>query len=238
MKTIVLAGGRGTRMESITGGGNKHLLPLWGSTVIEQTTKDLKKDWCIVTTPRDVDAFSDLFPGVPIFRQLQPTGIVDAILSAKPWAYGEPVAVLLGDNLFSEALIPTPIEEGAKVTLAEGYAELTRFGVASLDNTGKVFSIIEKPEPGTLPPAPGGHQVITGYYVFDQTIWDRLYEVELSDRGEKEIVPVLQSYLDEGRLFPRAQLGNWTDIGFCPSSYTALIGVPENWSRGVTPPSR
>ena len=233
MKTIVLAGGKGTRMESITGGGNKHLLPLWDSTVIQQTTRDLERDWCIVTSPRDADVFSQLIPDVPIYQQYEPTGIADAILSAKPFAYREPIAVLLGDNLFSNKIIPSSVSQGAKLTLANGYSQLNRFGVASLDESGNIFSVLEKPKESQLPKSAKEHKVIAGFYVFDATVWDRLYDVGLSERNEKEIIPVLQSYLEEGTLFAGNKFGgNWTDIGVSPKSYEALVGVPENWSRG------
>ncbi len=220
-------------MESVTGGGNKHLLPLWDSTVIQHTTRDLDRDWCIVTSPRDRDTFSQLFPDVPVYPQYEPKGIADAILSAKPFAYHEPIAVLLGDNLFSNKIIPSSVSRGAKLTLANGFSQLNRFGVASLDESGGIFSVLEKPKQSQLPKSATTHKVITGFYVFDATVWDRLYDVGLSERGEKEIMPVLQSYLEEGTLFAGNKFGgNWTDIGVSPKSYEALVGVPENWSRG------
>jgi glucose-1-phosphate thymidylyltransferase len=218
-------------MANITLGGNKHLLPLWDRTVIHATTEGLQ-DFCLVTNPEAFDEMSYLFPSVPVFLQTEPRGIADAILSAKALCYQQPISVLLGDNLFTGPLNPLPVETGARVTLFDHPEWRNRFGVACLSQDGDIYRIEEKPEEPI--PAPGGVRVITGLYSFDASVWDRLYAVGMSSRNEKEIMPVLQSYLAEGTLNYREHQGQWTDLGTSPSSYTRVLDHPNVWDRRLS----
>jgi len=146
--------------------------------------------------------------------QDKPKGIAHAILACDEFISEEPVAVVLGDNIFfGPGLTPrlrkaAEIKEGAKIFCYQ-VADPERFGVAEIDSGGRVLSLEEKPK------QPSSNYAVTGLYYFDNRLIEIAQQVECSSRGEYEITSVNRTYLEEGTLSAEI-LGRgyaWLDTG-------------------------
>lgn len=243
MKGIVLAGGAGTRLNPVTLGSSKQLLPIYDKPMVYFPISTLMmaeiRDILIITTPHDHDAFERLLGngnqfGVNLTYAVQPRpeGLAQAFLIADECGFldgTEPCALVLGDNIFHGAGfkdILLEAKEHAEEDLVEngdatvfGYYvnDPERYGIAEFDEDGNCLSIEEKPE------EPKSNYAVVGLYFFPPDVVERARMVRPSKRGELEITSINQMYLVEGRLhvekLPRGFA--WLDTGTFDSLYQA-----------------
>jgi glucose-1-phosphate thymidylyltransferase len=218
MKCIVLAGGKGTRMSSMTQGANKHLLMIDEKrTVIERSVDQLPSnaDVCVVTTARDAQTMRDLLDVDHVVVQRHPDGIADAMNCAREWAKGEAVTLLLGDTLF-DALPALEERKIGSMLFTAHHDSPTQFGCVTVDEKRFVVSIVEKPKV-----APKACEVSTGLYSFDASIWTRLRFARRNRRGEFDLTHVLRTYIDERALCASLVTLHWNDLGTSPRVFSA-----------------
>jgi glucose-1-phosphate thymidylyltransferase len=222
MKGIVLAGGTGSRLFPLTKITNKHLLPIYDKPMIYypiQTLVDAGiREILLVTGGRNSGDFLRLLANGKEFglKHLNYTyqegegGIADALSLAEHFADGEKICVVLGDNII-EKNIRSAAEDferqksGAKILLKE-VTDAPRFGVAEIKD-GKVIGIEEKPE------KPKSTYAVTGIYMYDETVFEKVRDLVPSRRNELEITDVNNAYIREGTMTFSYLDGWWTDAG-------------------------
>ncbi|SPP65617.1 sugar phosphate nucleotidyltransferase [Nitrospira lenta] len=235
MKGVVLAGGLGTRLLPLTKVTNKHLLPIYDRPMIYYPIQALVnagiRDIMLVTGGNNAGDFLKLLGNGKEFglRHLNYTyqegegGIADALRLAEHFADGEPICVILGDNIIeghvayaAEAFRQQKI--GAKILLKE-VKDPQRFGVPVLDGE-RVVKIEEKPA------HPRSAYAVTGLYFYDAQVFDIIKTLKPSGRGELEITDVNNAYIAAGTLTWDLLDGWWTDAGTIESLHLAneLVG--------------
>jgi glucose-1-phosphate thymidylyltransferase len=226
MRGIILAGGTGSRLHPLTKVTNKHLLPVYDEPMIYYPIKTLVqtgiKEILIVSGPGHAGDFLNLLGsgkdfGVKFTYEIQEEagGIAQALGLAESFANGEPVVVILGDNIFeddfSEAI--QSFITGAKIFLKQ-VPHNKRFGVPILEGE-RVVAIEEKPSEPKSPYA------VTGLYVYDTTVFDIIKTLKPSGRGELEITDVNNFYIKKGDMGSSLVSGFWSDAGTFSSLFTA-----------------
>ena len=224
-KGIILAGGSGTRLYPLTIGLSKQLLPVYDKPMIYYPLSVLMlaniRDILIITTAEDQAQFKNALGdgsqwGVTLSYEIQPSpdGLAQAFILAEDFLNGAPSALILGDNIFFGHGLPEVLkhadtcEKGATVF---GYhvTDPERYGVVGFDESGRVTSIIEKPQD------PPSNYAVIGLYFVDETAPSRTKRLSPSARGELEITDLLNSYLKDGDLQVE-QMGRgfaWLDTG-------------------------
>ncbi|MBW6506673.1 MAG: glucose-1-phosphate thymidylyltransferase RfbA [Rhodobacteraceae bacterium] len=224
-KGIILAGGSGTRLYPITTGVSKQLMPIYDKPMIYYPLSVLMlagiREIAIITTPRDQEQFrralgdgSQWGLALSYVAQPHPGGLAQAYTLTEDFLAGAPSCMVLGDNIFfGHGLAEMLSEADARSTGGTifGYhvADPERYGVVAMDATGKVTGIVEKPE---VPPS---DYAVTGLYFLDGQASERARRVQPSQRGEMEIVSLLEMYLNEGTLEVK-RMGRgfaWLDTG-------------------------
>ena len=245
MKGIVLAGGIGSRLYPLTRVTNKHLLPVYDKPMIFyplQTLVDAGiRDILIVTGGQNAGDFLRLLQNGKEFglQQLSfayqegESGIADALRLAEPWAKGDKICVVLGDNIIESDVRDAATsfdqqDKGAMVMLKE-VPDPERFGVPVIEN-GCVVRIEEKPK------RPLSSYAVIGIYFYDATVFDRIRGLKPSGRGEYEITDINNSYIAEGTLRHTLLEGWWTDAGTFESLWHASNMVREKVARSVQEP--
>ncbi len=224
MRGVILAGGTGTRLHPCTLVTNKHLLPVFNKPMIyyplETMIKSGIKDILIVTGGESVSHFMQLLGsgekfGVDITYKIQdgPKGIAHALLLAENFAQGKKLAVILGDNVFEDAVITGDMlkEDGMASIFIKEVEDAHRFGVATVGNGGNVISIEEKPK------NPKSKYAVTGLYVYPADVYDFIRTLKPSARGELEITDVNNFYIKNKRMNSIKLDGFWSDAGTFPS---------------------
>ncbi len=233
MKGIVLAGGQGTRLYPITKVVCKQLLPIYDKPMIYYPISTLKdagiKDILIISTPKSIHLFEELLGcgaqyglNFSYLVQENPNGIAEAFIIAEDFINQDPVALILGDNIFWGASLSSQL----KKCIAEqaschifGYMvkEPKRYGVLEFDENHNVKDIIEKPK------NPPSRYAVTGLYFYDSNVVNVAKSLKPSKRGELEITDVNKIYLNEKKL--QVHLFNpglvWLDTGTMDSLYEA-----------------
>jgi glucose-1-phosphate thymidylyltransferase len=222
MKGVVLAGGTGSRLFPLTKITNKHLLPVYDKPMIYypiQTLVDAGiEDILIVTGGRNAGDFLRLLANGKEFGlthldytyQEGEGGIAEALGLAHHFGAGHRLCVILGDNII-QGSIREAVEDfrkqpsGAKILLKE-VEDAERFGVAEMAD-GKILGIEEKPK------NPKSNLAVTGIYMYDETVFDKVQKLKRSDRGELEITDVNNAYIAEGSMTFAQLDGWWTDAG-------------------------
>jgi glucose-1-phosphate thymidylyltransferase len=209
-KGILLAGGSGSRLYPLTRAVNKHLLPVYDKPMIYYALSTLMlagiRDILLITTPRDVPSFERLLGdgsrlGISLRYAVQerPEGLAQAFVIGREFIGADPVALVLGDNIFYGQGFQTILakaasrHEGATV-FAYPVKDPRRYGVIELDDQGQPLSIVEKPEQ-TM-----SNLAVTGLYFYDNAVVDIAAQLRPSARGELEITDVNRVYLESGRL--------------------------------------
>lgn len=236
MKGVILAGGLGTRLFPLTKITNKHLLPVYDRPMIYYPIETLVnagiEDIMIVTGGRKSGDFLSLLGNGKDFglKHLNYTyqegegGIAEALGLCAHWAAGEPVVVVLGDNLI-ERNIKGAVDQfraqgkGGKVLLKEVH-DPERFGVATMDGD-RVARIVEKPR------EPESNLAVIGIYMYDARVFEIIKTLKPSDRGELEITDVNNWYIEDGSLTADVLEGWWTDAGTFQSLHHASKLVAE-----------
>jgi glucose-1-phosphate thymidylyltransferase len=221
-KGVILAGGEGTRLRPMTCIINKHLLPLYDRPMINHVIEKFKQsgiyDILIVTGHNNAGGFIDLLGngeelGVRLSYKFQNKsgGISHALALAEDFTNHDKFLAILGDNYFDknffdayEDFVMNP-KVGAKLFLKE-VTDPQRFGIAEV-NSGKILSIEEKPQ------NPKTNLAVTGAYMYDQSVYNKIRQIKPSARGEMEITDVNNLYVQEGRMNFDIIDGFWSDAG-------------------------
>jgi len=236
MKGVVLAGGKGSRLHPLTKITNKHLLPVYDKPMIYypiQTLVDAGiRDILIVTGGGNAGDFLRLLANGKEFGlthlnftyQEGEGGIAEALSLAQHFAEGERLCVVLGDNILEKPIKDAvdafrQQERGARILLKE-VPDAERFGVAEMDGQ-KIIGIEEKPS------KPKSNYAVTGIYLYDETVWDKIKTLVPSGRGELEITDVNNAYIAEGGMEFSYLDGWWTDAGTFDSLLRACNLVAE-----------
>jgi glucose-1-phosphate thymidylyltransferase len=224
-KGIILAGGSGTRLYPITRVISKQLLPVGDKPMIYYPLSVLMltgiRDILIISTPEDVPRYSrllgdgsDLGVSFSYAVQEEPKGIAEALIIGADHIGNEPVALVLGDNIFHGHLLADILREQARdvqgcVLFGYPVKDPQRFGIAETDPDGRVLSIEEKPA------RPRSNRAVTGLYIYDNDAVDIAKCLRPSARGEFEITDVNRVYLNQGRakLVELTRGFAWLDTG-------------------------
>ena len=158
-------------------------------------------------------------------------GIADALSLCEYYADGDSVCVALGDNIIERSIAPAADEfrkrgeKGAMILLKE-VDDPERFGVAETKN-GKVVRIIEKPK------QPPSKLAVTGFYMYDNRVFEFIKSLTRSARGELEITDVNNRYIEAGEMYHSALEGWWTDAGTFESLHRASVLVNQTGANNV-----
>jgi glucose-1-phosphate thymidylyltransferase len=222
---IILAGGAGTRLHPVTTAVCKQLLPVYDKPLIYYPLTTLMlagvRDLLLISTPDAVPRLRELLGdgsqwgmSMQYAEQASPRGVAEALTIGARFIDGSPSALILGDNIFYGSGLPAQLrraESDAQGATIFGYrvSDPERYGVAELNDQGRVIDIVEKPR------SPRSNWAVTGLYFYDADAADIARSIKPSARGELEITDVNLAYLRRKKL--RIELLSrgtaWLDAG-------------------------
>jgi len=231
MKGIILAGGSGTRLYPMTKVLSKQLVPIYDKPMIYYPLSILMllniKEILVISTPEDTPRFENLLGdgsqiGMKFSYEIQkePNGLAEAFLIGEEFINNNPVALILGDNLFYGSGYLNEIRKSIKtlrgsLIFAHKVRNPERYGVVEFDSNYKVLSLEEKPK------KPKTDYAIPGLYFYDNNVVKFTKNLKPSHRGELEITDLNKMYLDK-KMLSAQQLGRgvtWFDTG----TFTSLL---------------
>lgn len=222
MKGIVLAGGLGTRLHPLTHATNKHLLPVYDRPMVYyplQTLANAGIDEIMIVTggPHAGDFIRVLKNGEDLGLsklnygyQEGEGGIADALSMAESFVGGDDCVVILGDNIIADDIrhsISSFSDVGGCHIFTKEVHDPERFGVVKYDSEGGIEDLVEKP---TIPPS---NDAVIGLYMYDNSVFDKIRNLNPSQRGELEVTDLNKIYLKEGNLTSHKVHGTWIDCG-------------------------
>ena len=235
MKGVILAGGKGTRLDPPTRITNKHLLPIYDRPMVTYAIEALVKagvtELMLVTGGTHAGEFFRLLGdghahGIDRLHyayQEEEGGIAEALGLAERFVGGDRVIVLLADNVFGGPIREFvdnfgAQERGARILLSQLDEEehLRHLGVAVLGDDSRVTQIVEKPA------SPPSSYAVTGIYGYDAQVWEVVAQLEPSARGELEITDVNNWYVERGEMESDVLEGFWGDAGESIDAYYAV----------------
>lgn len=233
MKGVVLAGGTGSRLFPLTKVTNKHLLPIGKKPMIYYPIeKMVEAGICEILIVTGIEHMGDVVSllgsgfdfncSFTYKVQDQAGGIAQALALAENFAGGDDLLVILGDNIFNGNLSAQieSFDTGSKIFIKE-VADPNRYGVAELQGD-RIIGIDEKPQ------YPKSNFAVTGIYMYDNSVFDKIRQLKPSGRGELEITDVNNQYILENKMKYSILEGDWTDAGKFESYFLAnqlMFGV-------------
>ena len=231
MKGVILAGGSGTRLHPLTRITNKHLLPIYDRPMVTYAIEALVtcevRELMVVTGGTHAGEFLRLLGNghewgidrLSYAYQERAGGIAEALGLAERFAGGEPIVVMLADNVL-ERSIKHAVDNfeaqgrGARILLAreDDPEHLRHLGVPELDGD-RVVRIHEKPED------PPSSFAVTGIYFYEPAVFEIIPQLEPSGRGELEITDVNNWFIDRGTMEYDILVGFWGDAGESIEAY-------------------
>ena len=232
MKGVVLAGGKGSRLRPMTSVVNKHVIPIYDQPMIYYPVITLAEagidEILIISNADHIGKYIELLEKESDFNiefsykvQSEPKGIAHAVSLAEQFVDDEFV-VILGDNIIIEdpGEKLTPLHSGADARIfLKQVSEPSAYGVASVDDEGKVIALEEKPD------NPESNYAAIGLYVFNMQVFDVIDGLSPSDRGEYEITDVNHHFLKMGKLQYNLITGSWYDAGTPEGIFQATAEV-------------
>jgi glucose-1-phosphate thymidylyltransferase len=233
MKGIILAGGHGTRLQPLTHVTSKQLLPIYNQPMIYYPLQTLLKagirDILIIVAPDHAGDFLKLLGSGRDFDcdftyeiQDKPEGLAQAFIIGENFIADDNVTLILGDNLFEDDF-SQPIQTfktGGRV-FAKKVADPERFGVVEFDKNNRAITIEEKPS------EPKSDYAVTGLYIYDNSVVEKVKGLTPSDRGELEITDLNNLYLNDNALDVAFVEGKWFDTGTFESMHEATVFARE-----------
>lgn len=230
MKALILAGGAGTRLRPITHTSSKQLVPVANKPILFYALEHMAEagitEVGMIVGDTEQEIRTAVGDGsrwnvdVTYIRQDAPKGLAHAVIVAREFLGEDEFVMYLGDNLIREGITafvdefaqrhdsePPGDRSAAQILLAKVH-DPQRFGVAELDEQGRVLSLVEKPE------EPPSEFALVGVYMFDMTIHEAVAALRPSARGELEITEAIQWLIDNGhKVRSKTVEGYWKDLG-------------------------
>ena len=236
-KGIILAGGAGTRLYPVTRAVSKQLLPVYDKPMIYYPLSVLMlagiREILVISTPEDLPRYEQLLSAgadwglsFSYAEQPVPRGLADAFLIGRAFIGSDPVALVLGDNVFygnelGGLLKRVSMQSTGATIFGYRVENPSAYGVAEFDVDGKLIGLDEKPA------KPSSNYAVTGLYFYDNQVIEVANNIELSARGELEITDVNKRYLEMG-ILQMEVLGRgtaWLDTGTHESLLQASLFI-------------